>query len=172
MFSASELSVFLRHHISHEIVDALPLAENTSRNEYAAKVAQSLLDRGLLKPPLFAALREARQERFKEIQALESAMVDSAELRELPSVSARTKTFMRPPRMLRGSAGVPPPQLLYQGQSSEVFQTVSRDTGEPCVIKSTREELVSPSALERLVQLHHPNLITPHRLWWEGGRVY
>ncbi|MEM9489215.1 MAG: hypothetical protein AAGC55_08725, partial [Myxococcota bacterium] len=71
MFSAPELWRLIRHGVSVELADCLPAPWAAARWEYAALVAEKLLDRALLTPRLFGMWQRARPHRVREIRAFE-----------------------------------------------------------------------------------------------------
>jgi serine/threonine protein kinase len=61
---------------------------------------------------------------------------------------------------------------VHRGLYSEVRKCKNRETGALCVVKRTREDLVSLEALERLQALRDPRVVAPTRCWRADGCVW
>ncbi|MCG8420200.1 MAG: hypothetical protein MJE77_19895 [Proteobacteria bacterium] len=68
MFAPDELYRFLRHKVSRELSDDLPLVVHAPKNQYASLAAEKLLSRGQVTRAFFDALAMQRPECAEEIE--------------------------------------------------------------------------------------------------------
>ena len=63
-------------------------------------------------------------------------------------------------------------RVVHQGHYSRVYKVRSLLTREVCIVKRTERKRVSVKAIETLMTLRHPCIVSPQRFWQRDGFVY